>query len=81
MSFMDKITRTQVTRIRNARIKSPGFLRFAVVVSGAGTKPVFLRTEMTGLYNKNVIDAFKPPFNRLNGQNAGSNNSTTASRG
>ena len=34
-----------------------------------------------GLYSKNVMDAFNPPFNKLNGRKAGSNNSTTASLG
>ena len=79
--FMDKTKSTQVTRIRNARIAYPQLNRFALVVAGVSTKPAFLKTVITGLYNKKVMDAFKPPFNRLNGRKAGSSNSTTASLG
>lgn len=37
--------------------------------------------ETLGVYSKKVMDAFNPPFNKLNGRKAGSNNSTTASLG
>ena len=43
--------------------------------------PLFLKAVTMGLYSKKVMDAFNPPFNKLNGRKAGSNNSTTASLG
>ena len=49
--------------------------------SKVATYPLFLKAVTMGLYSKNVMDAFNPPFNKLNGRKAGSNNSTTASLG
>ena len=56
-------------------------LILSVIIGGGIGYPLFLKAVTMGLYSKKVMDAFNPPFNKLNGRKAGSNNSTTASLG
>ena len=44
-------------------------------------KPALRKVVTNGLYRKNVIVMFNPPFNKLKGKKAGINSVATASLG
>lgn len=62
--------KTQVTMMKFASISRP-VCCCLVSFSKVEIYPLFLKAVTMGLYSKKVMDAFNPPFNKLNGRKEG----------